>query len=41
MDAEDLIVDDDGERKEVEHVGEIVPDVRIAVFAIAFGVESV
>lgn len=41
MDAEDLVVDDDAEGEEVEHVREVVPDVGVAVFAIAFGVEAV
>ena len=41
VDAEDLVVDDDGEGEEVEHVGEVVPDVGVAVFAVAFGVEAV
>ena len=39
--AEDLVVDDDGQGEEVEHVGEVVPDVGVAVFAVAFGVEAV
>ena len=39
--AEYLVVDDDGEGEEVEHVGEVVPDVGVAVFAVAFGVEAV
>lgn len=41
MHAEYLVVDNDGEGEEIEHVGEVVPDVRIAVFAVAFGVETV
>lgn len=39
--AEDLVVDDDRERQEVEHVGEVVPHVGVAVLARAFGVEAV
>lgn len=39
--AEDLVVDDDGEGEVVEHVCEVVPDVGVAVFARAFGVEAV
>lgn len=31
--AEDIVVDDDGEGEVVEHVGEIVPDICIAVFS--------
>ena len=27
VDAEDLVVDDDAQRQEVEHVGEVCPDV--------------
>ena len=41
MDTEDAVVDDDGEGQEVEHVCEIVPDVCVAVFAVAFRVEAV
>ena len=39
--AEDLVVDDDGEGEEVEHVGEVVPHVGVAVFPVAFRVEAV
>lgn len=39
--AEDLVVDDDRERQEVEHVGEVVPHVGVAVLARALGVEAV
>ena len=41
MHAEDLVVDYDGQCEEVEHVGEVVPHVRVAVFAGALGVETV
>ena len=41
MHAEDLVVDDNAEREEVEHVGEIVPDIGVAVLARAFGVETI
>lgn len=41
MHAEDLVVYDDAERQKVEHVGEVVPDIRIAVLARALGVETV
>lgn len=41
MNAEDLVVDDAGEGEVVEHVGEIVPDGRVAVFAATFSVEPV
>lgn len=33
MDAEDLVIDDHAKGKEIEHVGEIVPDIRITIFA--------
>ena len=39
--AEDLVIDDDGQRQEIKHVGEVVPDIGVAVFAAAFGVEPV
>lgn len=41
MHAEYLVVDHDGEGEEIEHVGEVVPHVGVAVFAIAFGVKAV
>ena len=41
MDAKDAVVNDNRECEEVEHVGEVVPHVGVAVFAIAFGVEAV
>lgn len=41
MYAEDLIVDDNRQRQEVKHVGEIVPHIRIAVLSRALGVEAV
>lgn len=33
MYAKDLVIDDDAERQEVEHVGEIVPYVCIAILS--------
>lgn len=33
MDAEDLVIDDHAQGKEIKHVGEIVPDIRITIFA--------
>lgn len=33
MQAEDLVVDEGGEGKIIEEVGEILPDVCVAVFA--------
>lgn len=41
VDAEDVVVDDDAEGEEVEHVCEVVPHTRIPVFATALRVESV
>lgn len=33
MDTENLVIDDHTKGKEIEHVGEIVPDIRITIFA--------
>ena len=41
MQTEDLVVDERGERKIVEKVGEVFPHVGIAVFAQALVVEAV
>ena len=41
MHAKYLVIDHDGEGEEIEHVGEVVPNVGVAVFAVAFGVEAV
>ena len=41
MDTEYLVVDHHGQGEEVEHVGEVVPDVGVAVFAVAFGVKAI
>lgn len=41
VDAEYPVVDDDREGEEVEHVGEVLPHGRAAVFPHAFRVESV
>ncbi len=41
MNAEDLVVDDYTQGEEVKHVGEVMPDVCIAVFARAFSVEAI
>lgn len=41
VDTEDLVVDDDGEGEEVEHVGEVVPHVGVTVLAGAFRIEAV
>ena len=41
MDAKYLVVDDHAQSKEIEHVGEIVPDICIAVFACTLRVKSI
>lgn len=41
MHAEYLVVDDAGEGEVVEHVGEVVPNSRVAIFARALGVEAI
>lgn len=41
MQTEDLVLDECGERKVVEEVGEVFPDVGIAVFAQALIIEAV
>lgn len=41
MDAEYLVVYNDAEGEEVEHVCEVVPDVCVSVFPSTFGVEAV
>jgi hypothetical protein len=41
MHTEDLVVDYDREGKEVEHVGEVVPYVRVSVFTGALRVKAV
>lgn len=39
--AKNLVIYYNAERQEVEHIGEIVPDVGIAVLARAFGVKAI
>lgn len=41
MEAEDLILDERGEWQVVEEVGEVLPDVGVAVLAEALVVEAV
>jgi hypothetical protein len=41
MNAEDVVVDDYAEREVVKHVGKMVPDVRVPVFATALGIEAI
>lgn len=41
MYAEDLVVDDHAQREIIKHIGEVVPDIGIAVFSRTLGVKSV
>lgn len=41
MKTEDLVVDESGEREEIEEVSEIFPNICIAVFPQALVVEAV
>lgn len=41
MKTEDLVVDQGGQRKVVEEVGEVLPDVCVAVFSKALVVEAI
>ena len=41
MQTEDLVLDEGGKGKVVEEVGEVFPDIGIAVFSQAFVVETV
>ena len=41
MDTKDLIIYDHTKGEEIEHVREIMPDVRIAIFSVAFRIEAV
>lgn len=41
MYTEDLVINHDTQCQEVEHVGEVVPDVGVAVLACAFGIKPV
>ena len=41
MQAENLVVDQGSERKIVEEVGEVLPDIGVAVFSQAFVVEAI
>ena len=41
VDAEDLVVDDDRQGEEVEHICKVVPHVCVAILAGALGVEAV
>ena len=39
--AKYLVVDHDGESEKIKHVREVVPNVGVAIFAIALGVETI
>lgn len=39
--TEDLVLDQRGQREVIEEIGEVLPDVRVAVLAEAFVVEAV
>ena len=41
MEAEDLVVDESGEREVVKEVGEVLPDIGVAVLAEALVIEAV
>ena len=41
MHAENLVVDHDGKGEEIEHVGEVMPDIGVAIFAVAFGIKAI
>jgi hypothetical protein len=41
VEAEDLIFDQGGERKEVEKVGEVLPHVRISVLSETLVIEAI
>lgn len=41
MDTKYLIVDNDGQCKEVEHVGEVGPDVTGTILADTFSVKAI
>lgn len=41
MNAEDLIVDHNAESEEIKHIGEIMPNVCVAVLSGALGVEAI
>lgn len=41
MDAEDLVINDDAQCQEVEHVCEVVPDIGVSIFTRTLGIEPV
>jgi hypothetical protein len=41
MQAEDLVLDESGKGEEVEEVGEVFPDICVAILSEAFVVETI
>lgn len=41
MEAEDLIFDEGGEREEIEEIGEVFPNIGVAILAQTLVVEAV
>ena len=41
MDTKDLIIDHHTQSEEIEHVSEVMPDIRIAILSSAFSVEAI
>ena len=39
--AEDVVLDDSGERQIVEEAGEILPDISVSILAKAFVIEAI
>ena len=41
VDAEDVIIDDDTECKEIEHVSKVMPNICVSIFPVAFSIKSI
>jgi hypothetical protein len=41
MNTKDLVVNDDTQREEVEHVCKVVPHIRVSIFSRALCIEAV
>lgn len=41
MDAEYLVIDDHAQGQEVEHVGKVMPHIRVSIFPRTLGIESI
>ncbi len=41
MEAEDLVVDEGGERQVVKEVGEVLPNIGVAIFPKAFVIKAI